>query len=423
MPGSLKHIFSVAFARGYGAIVSLLTLIISARYLGPEGRGIFVAAIAWMSTFCTIFHFSVGPALQYRIQQNRDAYSAQTMVGTLMGFGAIATLLAWGAAVLAYQLTDGRLFNGLSPEVLVLVFATLPLLMWEQYAPNIYASVSTMGWINRAQYIGRTAGVVAFAMLVGWLNWGVPGALIAMFITQAIVVVSALIPMLKFIKWKLVLLVGEVKPLLLAGLKLHPASISALLLDQASVLIANHYLVKSEVGLFQLAVQLVGLMLILPQSALMILYGNMAKSDPASNWPEQRRLILRVMGFVIILSILGALLAPSLIPLVAGEQFVPSVPMFTALLPSLLGLSLSIMLTPQWLGRGLFMLSNTVTVLALVVVVAGTFWAVPIYGVQGAIDVRVAVYAVLLPIAHLVFWRWCNRQAKKSSNPVMKGSA
>lgn len=389
----------------------MITLIVSARYLGPEGRGIFVAAIAWMSTFCTVFHFSVGPALQYRIQQNRGAYTPQAMMGTLLGLGLIASLLAWTIATIGFALTNGEMFKGLSIEVLVLAFATLPLLMWDQYAPNIYASLARMNLVNRAQYIGRTLGVIVFVALVAWLQFGVEGALIAMFITQAIVVLSALIPMMQSIKWKLAWLSEEVKPLLAAGIKLHPASVSALLLDQSSILIANHFLAKAEVGFFQLALQLVGLVLILPQSTLMILYGDMAKSDPARYWPHQRRLILRVMGFILLLALAGWLLAPYLIPLVAGEKFRPSVPMFTALLPSLLGLSLSIMLTPQWLGRGLFMLSNTVTFMALLVVVAGTFWAVPRYGVDGAINVRVAVYAVILPVAHMLFWRWCSRQS------------
>jgi O-antigen/teichoic acid export membrane protein len=120
------------------------------------------------------------------------------------------------------------------------------------------------------------------------------------------------------------------------------------------------------------------------------------------------------MGVVLLLALTGWFLAPYLIPLVAGEQFKPSVPMFTALLPSLLGLSLSILLTPQWLGRGLFILSNLVTFFALLTVVAGTFWAVPRYGVDGAIVVRVAVYAAILPAAHFFFWRWCSQQSNKS---------
>lgn len=419
MSTTLRHISSVAFARGYGTLASLITLFVSARYLGPEGRGIFVAAIAWMSTFCTIFHLSVGPALQYRIQHNRAPYTAQAMVGTLLGLGLIGSLAAWLAAALGFAVSQGELFKGLPVVVLVLAFATLPLMMWEQYAPNMYASLSRMDLVNRAQYIGRTLGVLVFVLLVAWLQFGVEGALVAMLITQAIVVLSALVPMMRSIRWKPRWLSSEIKPLIVAGIKLHPASVSALLLDQSSILIANHYLAKSEVGLFQLALQLVALVLILPQSALMILYGGMAKSDPARYWPHQRKVILRVMGVVALLALLGWLLAPYLIPLVAGEQFKPSVPMFTALLPSLLGLSLSILLTPQWLGRGMFIWSNTVTFMALLVVVVGTFWAVPRYGVDGAINIRIAVYAVILPVAHLLFWRWCSRQSSNLTASAM----
>ena len=84
---------------------------------------------------------------------------------------------------------------------------------------------------------------------------------------------------------------------------------------------------------------------------------------------------------------------------------------YVALLPLMLGLSLSVLLTPQWLGRGFLMLSNIVTFIALVIVVVGTLWTVFRYGIEGAIGVRVAVYAVILSIAHLWVWRWHSRQS------------
>jgi O-antigen/teichoic acid export membrane protein len=375
--------------------------------------------VAWVSVFCTLFHLSIGPALQYRIQQNRAAYTAPAAFGTLLGLGVTVSFIAWLAAACTYLISDGAAFKGLSADILVLAFAALPLLLWEQYAPNLYASFSHMELVNRAQYVGRTAGVAAFLILVAWLQHGVRGALVAMLVTQSIIVATALIPLLRTIDWKLKWLGTEVKPLAGAGLKLHIGSISAVLLDQASILILNNFVTKAELGWFQLSLQLVGLILILPQSALLILYGNMAKSDPARHWPQQRRLILRVMGVVLLFAFAGWLGAPYLIPLVAGVQFTPSVSMFNALLPSLLGLSLSILLTPQWLGRGLFMLSNTVTFLALVVVVLGTVWTAPRYGIDGAIAVRVSVYAVILPIAHIAFWRWCSTQTRNITVPAM----
>lgn len=411
MSSPIHRVISVAAARGYGTAVSLVTLVISARYLGPDGRGVFVAAIAWMSTFCTLFHLSAGPALQYRVQRNGAAYTGPAMLGTFMGLCVLTTTLAWAVATLSFLMTEGELFKGLEASILVLVFMTLPLQMWEQYSQNIYSSLHRMQLVNRAQYVGRTFGVALFAALVGYYQFGVIGALVSIFFTQLAIALLSLVPLARSFGWQFRWLAAELKPLLIAGAKLHPASISALLLDQASILIVNNYLSKSEVGLFQLAQQLVGLVLILPQSALLILYGGMAKSDPARDWPSQRRTIIKVMLSVIALAMLGGVLAPALIPRIVGEQFEPSIAMFWAMLPTLTGLSLSIMLTPQWLGRGLFMLSNSLTFAALVAVVAGSLWAVPTYGVDGAIAIRVAVYAVLLPLVYLAFWRWCNHQS------------
>ena len=416
MRGTFRRILELALARGFGTLVSLITLIFSARYLGAEGRGIYVAAFTWMITLCTLFHLSIGPALQYRIQKNKAAYETKSMMGSMLGLIGILSIFAWTTALIAYLVTNGKIFGNLPAGALILAFASLPLMMWEHYAPNIYTILAKMHLINRAQYIGKLSGLLVFFILVVILKKGVYGALAAVFFSQLLTMLVSIVPLLRELKWKVMWLSNEVKPLLFSGLKIHVSSVTALLLDQASILIVNFYLTNEDLGYFQLAVQLVGLILILPQSALVTLYGDMTKSNPSENWAHQKNVITHIMLAVLALSLVSAYLAPYLIPIVAGSQFIPSVPIFISLLPSLLGLSLSILLTPQWLGRGYFMLGNIFTSIALVFVVVGSVWMVPLYGIDGAIYIRVIVYGVLLPVAFIVFWTWCNKQATKDTS-------
>lgn len=403
----------MSLARGYGVVLSLATLFVSARLLGPEGRGEFAAATAWAALFATLCNLSLGQALQHRLQAAASKPALAQQLGTLGGLAAVLSALALGIAAALYVGTDGTLFRGIGPLAMLLALATVPLLVWEQYASNIVAAASQTGLLNKAQYVGRTIGFAAFFLLVMVLGWDVAGALGAALLGQFLVALLVAWPLYRMAGKSLRWLQHEVPPLLRSGLMIHLTTVSAFLLDQASLLLINHHLSKPDVGYYQLAQQMVALMLIVPQSALMIIYGGLAHSTPDAYWPRQRRLNWRLLGGLAGLALAAWLLAPLAVPLVAGQAFGPSVPLFRLLLPTVLGISLSLLMTPQWISRGLLRVNMGLTIATSVAVVAASFWAIPRYGLDGAVWVRLAGYAVWVPLAQIVFWLWCNRQAAK----------
>ncbi|MFM9434228.1 enterobacterial common antigen flippase [Janthinobacterium sp. CG_23.3] len=408
----LRRIVMMSVARGYGMVLSLGTLFVSARLLGPQGRGEFAAAMAWAALFATLFNLSLGQALQHRLQSAQSKPTLAEQLGTLGGMAAALAAAALLCACMLYLGSGGALFKGLSPALLLLALGAVPLLVWEQYASNMLAAAAQTGLLNRAQYIGRSAGFAVFFLLVMYLGLGVPGALASQLIGQFLVAALVLLPLWQLAgssaKWAR----REVLPLLRSGVVIHMTTVSAFLLDQVSILLINHDLGKSDVGFYQLAQQMVALLLIVPQSALMVIYGGLAKASPDAFWPQQKRLAKKVLAGVAGLSLFAYLVAPWMVALVAGHAFDPSVAMFRALLPTILGISLALLMTPQWIGRGMLKLNTALTIATSVVVVGASYWAIPRYGVDGAINVRLAAYALWIPLAQLVFWFWCNRRAQ-----------
>lgn len=412
MGNTLKSIASLSLARGYGTVLSLVSLVLTSRYLGPSGRGAFIAALGWASLFGTLFSFSVGQGLQSRFQSDGANLSEAEVVGTLGGLCCLFSFIGVFVALIGYQVSGGELFHGIPAEVLLLAFCVMPGLIWEQYLNNILACLSKVRYLSRSLYISRTIGVVGVALFVGYLQWGVRGALFVTIMSQMLLVAVGTIPLLHECKWRLGWDRKEAWEVTKTGFKLHMTSVCAFLLEQASVLIVNHHLTKADVGHYQLSIQLVGLMLIVPQSAMLVIYGGMAKSDPDSYWPQQRKIMLRVMMLLVVAVFVAWVLGPSLIPIVAGQSFKETVPLFVLQLPCVLGLSLAVLMTPQWVARGLFALNNALTVLTTVLVIGASLLAVPRYGLDGAVGVRLFVYALLIPIVQLVFWRWCGRRQR-----------
>lgn len=413
MPASdLRRIALMSAARAYGVLLSLATLFISARLLGPDGRGEFAAAIAWAALFATLFNLSLGQALQHRLQAAAVKPALAQQVGTL---GALTIVLSGAAlltAALLYAATSGQLFKAIAPLPLLIALAGVPFLMWEQFASNVLAASAQTGLLNRSQYWGRSAGFLVFFLFVMVLGWDVAGALAAQLSGQLLVAC-----MLALSLWRLAgnsarWAGSEVMPLMRSGVLIHLTTVAAFLLDQVSILLINANLARQHVGFYQLAQQMAGLLLIVPQSALMVIYGGLAGSTADAFWPHQRRLALLVLGAMAGLSLLAYGLAPAIVRLLAGPAFEPSTAMFRALLPTLLGLSLSLLMTPQWIGRGLLKLNTMLTIATSAVVVAASAWTIPRYGVDGAIGVRLAVYAFWIPVAQGAFWLWCNRCAR-----------
>ncbi|ACV34187.1 lipopolysaccharide biosynthesis protein [Accumulibacter sp.] len=411
----IARIAHMSAARGYGVAVSLATLCISARLLGPEGRGTFGAALAWAALFATLANLSLGQALQHRLQVADTKPSLAEQLGTLGGLGLLLSALAIAVAGGLFFLTSGDLFKGISPSLLGLAFAAVPLLVWEQYASNILAASARTDILNRSQYWGRSIGLGLFLVFLMEMGWGVAGALGSQLLAQLLVAALTVVPLWRIAGRRVAWASREIRPMVRSGGVIHLTTVSAFALDQVSILVINNYLGAQEVGFYQLAQQMVGLLLIVPQSALMVIYGGLAKTSPDAFWPEHRRLATKLLGGMLAASLLAYLAAPSLVVLVAGEKFTPSAAMFRALLPSVLGLSLALLMTPQWIGRGLLRLNMVLTLATSLVVVAFSFWAIARFGVEGAIYVRLAVFALWVPLMQGLFWLWCNRVAKISA--------
>ncbi|MQA38009.1 lipopolysaccharide biosynthesis protein [Rugamonas aquatica] len=418
----VRRILGMSVARGYGVMLSLATLFVSARILGPTGRGEFAAAMAWAALFATLSNLSLGQALQHRLQSSEKKMDLGEQLGTLGGLTVLLSVVALGSAAALYWYTGGSLFKGLDGTLLLLAMASVPLLTWEQFASNILAAAARTELLNRAQYGGRTAGFLIFFLLVVYWRFGVNGALASQLLGQLLVALMVGWPLWKLagrsVRWAQ----REVTPLLRSGTLIHLTTVSAFLLDQVSILLINNYLGKQDVGYYQLAQQMVGLLLIVPQSALMVIYGGLAGSNPDQFWPTQRSVAKKVLAALAVVALLAYLLAPFAIGLVAGPAFAPSAKMFQALLPTVLGISLALLMTPQWISRGMLKMNTILTIVVSGVVVLSSSWVIPRYGVDGAIGVRLAVYAVWVPLAQMLFWWWCNKRADAAHlNAMSKG--
>lgn len=409
-----QNVAEAGAARIYSLLAGTAVILLTARILGPERQGIIAAAIAWASLFANFAGLSLGQVAHYRIQAQKSQNWFPGIFGGLLFFAFALTLVAHLVAYTLYQLTEGELFKNISPSVLIIAFTLLPLIIWEQYSSNLLAAVGRLRQYNTAQYIGRTFWIISTIVLLVILDLGVEGALIAQVLGQAIVVLIGSIALLKVAPNGLQVKKDEIIEMLKGSAKLHLNTVSAFLLAQASILMLNHFGSKTEVGWFQLAFQMVIMLLIVPQAASIVLFSRMSEVGPDKLWPEQKKLILQVLGVILFLCVLAYFAAPIIVPLAVGPEFLPTVKVFRLLLPIIIGMSLAQLMTSQWIGRGVFLPTTIATSIVAATNIAANVILIPKYGMMGAVWAALFSYLGVIVLVQTYFAWWCEKKYIKA---------
>jgi O-antigen/teichoic acid export membrane protein len=366
-------------------LVTVLTLAVTARWLGPEGRGHFAAVSAWAATAAACVGFSLNSVVVRRLAVQASSDGSLRAAADVMALAAMA-LGALGAAALGvlFLVSGGTLFGSI-PAAYMLVGAVLvPLLLWEQYAVALLTSADRLSAYNRALVFGRTAGLGLLFVLFHGFGLGVGAALGAVLAGQLVILYASVRAL--GLRWPRLANSGRaLRSYLVDGAKLHFNTVGTLLFMYVDVLMLNYFAAPAETGQYQLGVQLLALLLILPQAVATIFYGKVAQQGADEAWRSQRVFIAITMAIVLALAALLALTVSRWLPLIVGGGFEKAESLFRLQLIGVAGMALSALLAPQWIGRGYFVLAAQLTLAVGLVSCTVNWLLIPTLGALGAV--------------------------------------
>jgi O-antigen/teichoic acid export membrane protein len=381
-------------ARIYSVATGALGLVITARTLGPDGRGTVAAAFTWTALFSTVGYLSLGQVANHRATGKPTDEWLPRVLPALVAMTAIVTVAGWVVAALLYLFSGGHAFGEMPVYALVLAFATLPFLIWEQYGSWLLVAVGKISFYNRREVAGRTLGLILIALLVGLAGAGVAGALVALLISQAVVAAAGLGYLRRLVAGRVWFDRAFLRGMVLDGMKLHLNAVGTFLYLEGAILVVQAARGPSETGPFQVAVQLLTVAFLIPQATSMVLFGEVTRLGPNGAWPSNRRVLFILSGFMALLAAAGFLLAPTLIPLVFGDAFKSAVPVFQILVLGVVGQTFSAVMAPQWISRGLFWQSSLLTMALGLCHLLACILLVDAYGMKGAAYSLLGVYTV-----------------------------
>jgi O-antigen/teichoic acid export membrane protein len=401
-------------ARLYSVLAGAISLVITARVLGAEGRGTVAAAFTWAALFSTIGYLSLGQVAIHRAAGRPPEEWLRPVLGVLLTMAALVTLVGWTVAVVLYLTSDGEAFGHMPVYALVLGFALLPLLVWEQYSSLLLTAVGKISFYNRREIVGRTVGVLLVIVLVGFAGAGVAGALIALLVAQALVAGAGATYLVRHAGGRLTLDRPLLRGMVLDGLKLHLNAVGAFLFVEAAVLIVQSIKGPAETGPFQVAVQMISPALLIPLAASMVIYGEVARLGANGAWPANRRVLIMLGGLMTAVALAGYLLAPAVVPFVFGDEFESAVPVFQVLVLGIVGQTFSSIMGPQWIGRGLFWQSAALTMALGIANVVACIALVNAYGMKGAAYSLLGVYTISI-VGNSLMAVWVSRRVKRDT--------
>jgi len=393
-----------AGARIYGVLLGTVSLAITARLLGPDGRGILAAINTWSGLYVTFLYLSLGQVAIHRFANSREE-DIGTYLGTYLVWTVILTIVAWGVLFGTYYGSNGKLYKVGFP-LLALGFSIFPLKLLEHYLSSLLQCLGRLQPYNLATAISKTSGLILVLILVWGLKGGVAGVLISSLLAQ-----TFLISIIGRVVWKAaqrirfsLKLFGA---LLWGGVRLHLNAIASYVFLSIDILMLNYFWSPTEVGLYQLAVRLMGILLIIPQAVSFVLYTKVTELGPDGAWPIQRRIIIQVILGMAFICGIGYLLAPWGINLVAGPKFSGSIKLFRILLLAVLGQAVSVLLASQWIGRGLFILVSLLSVIAAMFNLGLNLVFIPHYGMVAAAWTTVATAGLTTAVNLILVKRCC----------------
>jgi O-antigen/teichoic acid export membrane protein len=374
-----RNTFETLLFRGLSTPIALVLVVLQSRFLEPEGRGAFVVAVLGVTIFSRLLG-QLGVAVTNRLAQPdadlRHLVHRALALGCVLGAIGSAIVFAVGAAT-----------EDLTARVALLAaLALVPNVVWQTISGVLLGLARVRLW-NYVQLLPPVLTVVAMAVFVVALDWGVAGAVGAWTLANVLNAGFALAATRS--AWRPLRFPSVADPVARAlarfAIAMGAVQVINLISYRAELFILREFESLREVGIYSIAMQ--------AAEAMWLVAGAIATAvtAPVVHESEERaaELVARSVRRALLLTAgvagIVAIASPFLIPLLFGEDFSDAVRPLLVLLPGVVAYApVTVLVVYLSVRRGRPRLSVFVSVVALILTAIGAFAFIPAFGTTGA---------------------------------------
>lgn len=318
--------------------IALITGVIVARILGPEGRGLYAIAVTLATTGVQFGNLGLHASNTYFVAKDRTLLPA--LVGnTLFVSFVIGGLIACLALLLFF------LWPNLAPvhgPLLAFALMWIPLGLAYMLMQNILLGIHEVRAYNKIELVMQIVGVTLIGVVI-----------ISHFVTVEIVFFMGLVTVAVSAAWAF----WRIKPHLLLrpsfsfplfinniqyGIKAYLAAFFAFLVLRADMLMVKYMLGAEQAGYYSIAVSMADMTYILPVTAGAILFPKLsAIHNIDEKWDLTKKTAIGIAFVMTASTAIASLLVAPIIQLLFGKPFLPAAPAFIWLMPGIVMLSIA----------------------------------------------------------------------------------
>lgn len=375
------------------ALIGLVTTVVVARLLGPEGRGLYAVALTVGAIGVQFGNLGLHSSNTYFVAKDRSLLSqlAGNALVVGLGLGSLGALAAW----VIFQF-----WPGLAPVdggLLVLALAWIPFGLTYLLQQNLLIGIHRIRDYNVIDIIVNAAGLAGIALLMVWKQVLPVYVLCVGLLSMGLGVLLAHNRITGALESPLSVSLKVFRSGLGYGLKIYVSCVLVYLLTRSNLVIVQYLLGAEYAGQFSVATALADLVYMLPVVVGIILF---PKLSAMGDDGDKYRFSVRTAGVLgagmsLIAAAVWVFAAP-LMSLLFGVAYMPAVPSFVWILPGIVALSVNSVYMNYFASVGMPAITIYSPAVAVLVNIVCATYLIPLTGIEGAAVASSISYGVML---------------------------
>lgn len=402
-PRTLVRAIGLTFAgQGGMLLVGTIAGVLTARLLGPAGKGQLTTAVIAAGVLGLLTELGLRAAVIRVIAGGRATWKEG--LATMAVLYGLVCLLVLPAATLLLNHYHALLFPHIPLYVLHIAMLGVPIGLLEGSLTSTLIGQQRMPEVSGLWVVEKIVVICGLVGLVWLLRFGVAGAVIAQLTGTVLGIAAALRLLARLPGGALRVRLDLVRELLRTGCVWYGRNIATSLNYRLDALLVFHYHGGIAAGLYAIAVSLAELLQYLPNSIDAVLFPNVSQGTVTAVEARTARLSRLTVFITFISGALVLLTGYPLIYLLFGKSFTPGYPALLLLLPGMLVLGQSKVISSELLGRGQTLYPAIASWVALGATVLLDLLLIPRWSIFGAAVASTIAYTVSAVVA-LHFYR------------------
>lgn len=366
-------------------VIGFGTSIILARVLGPKGKGIYALLVLIPKVMVNLGSLGIEDANVYFTGSKKykvEDIASNSFFSTIL-LGSILLIFFY----IVYSLDIFQDFiksNQLNQTYLWCAILAVPFLLLSVYIKSILLGKEEIITYNKINILQIIFELILIVILLFIFRQGVFGAIIAYLLTSIFISLFAVSFIKKYVKIKISYKKYLFKDSINYGIKAYFSNLTSFLNYRLDMLLVAFFLGPIDVGYYSLAVGIAEKIWLLPGAVSTVLFPRISTMENLKESNLTPKATRHTFFIVFIISLILAVLAKTLIKILFGESFLPSVNSLLILLPGIMALTFPKILCADLAGRGKPIYSLYASLLSLGVNIPLNIWLIPKWGISGA---------------------------------------